>query len=455
MLPTECVPQIRFDFHPTSPIVLSFDAPDTSSDAGLLLLRQVDDAAKLSEQLASLVPDERDPLRITHSRLEQIRQRVYQIAQGYEDCNDATALRRDPLLQIACDRSPHDFQGLSSQPSLSRMEHAVTARSVVLMQRAMEDAYVAQLAPDTRCVVLDIDTTADPAHGQQPLAFFHGHYGETIYFPAMIFDGEGRLVSVRLRPGNAGNHRHTIPMIERVIRKIKARFAHAQVIVRGDSGFATPRMMDMIESLHTELGDVDYVLGFEKNSVVLQLAEDALLIADKRFAETGVATRTFTSFMYRAHTWKRARYVIAKAERLDKGRNPRFVVTTLREFSARVVYEWCYCGRGQAENYIKDFKRAVAADRLSCTSHVANAFRLLLHSTAYRLLWTLRSQLEKVAPTLATVQMDTLRSRLLKVSATVRRSVRRIAIALPRAFSLAPVFKLLAVALGATSFEAG
>lgn len=452
---TDCLPQLRLDFHPERPVVVSFDAPQTSSDGGLLLVRQVDDDLGLTAMVAAALPDDRDPDRVQHPRDEQVRQRVFQIVQGYEDANDATTLRHDPVLRVACDRRPDDARGLSSQPTLSRLEHAATARTVCEVQRALEQSYVDELPADTTCVVLDLDTTADPVHGQQPLAFFHGHYDQTIYFPALLFDGAGRLVSVRLRPGNAGNYRYTAPMLERVIRAIKARFPAAQVVVRGDSGFAAPRVLDALEALAAELGDVDYVFGFEKNAAVLRLAADAMAVAAARFAETGVATRTFTAFRYRAKSWARDRWVVAKAEHLDKGPNPRFVVTTLTGFAPRVVYEWAYCGRGQAENHIKDFKNALAADRLSCTTYVANAFRLLEHAAAYRLLFALRTHVAAVAPALATAQFDTLRLRLLKVAATVRQSVRRITIALPRAFPLAATFQAVAVALGAALVTAG
>lgn len=452
---TDCLPQLRFGFHPDQPIVVAFDAPETSSDGGLLLVRQVDDDLGLTARVAAALPDDRDPRRVVHTRHEQVRQRVFQIVQGYEDGNDATTLRHDPVLRVACDRQPDDARGLSSQPTLSRLEHAATARTVCDVQRALERSYVDDLPADTRCVVLDLDTTADPVHGQQPLAFFHGHYDQTIYFPALLFDGDGRLVSVRLRPGNAGNYRYTGPLLARVIRAIKARFPAAQVVVRGDSGFAAPRVLDALDALATELGAIDYVFGLEKNSVVLGLAAAAMATAAARFAETGTATRTFTAFAYRARSWARPRHVVAKAEHLDKGPNPRFVVTTLTDFAPRVVYEWAYCGRGQAENHIKDFKNALAADRLSCTTYVANAFRLLEHAVAYRLLWTLRARVAVVAPALATAQFDTLRLRLLKVAATVRRSVRRIAIALPRAFPGAATFQAVAVALGAALVTAG
>jgi hypothetical protein len=308
----------------------------------------------------------------------------------------------------------------------------------------LEESYVEELPADTTIVVLDLDTTDDPTHGQQPLAFFITHYDHWMYFPALLFDGAGRLVSVRLRPGNAGNYRYTAPMLDRVIRRIKARFPAAQVVVRGDAGFCAPRVLDTLDRLAAEFGDVDYLFGIEKNAVLLRLAAPAMDIAAAQFAQTHAATRTFMAFGYRAKSWSRERHVVAKAEHLEKGPNPRFVVTTLSGFAPRVLYEWGYCGRGQAELYIKDFKNALKADRLSCTTYVANAFRLIEHAVAYRLMFGIREQLAIAAPTLATVQFDTLRTRLLKVAAFVRQRVRRILVALPQCFPLAQVFRTVA-----------
>jgi hypothetical protein len=180
---TPCLPEVRLDFHPLRAVDLTFDAPQTSSDGGLLLLRQLDEQLGLCDRIANVLPDTRDPGRVIHSRLEQVRQRVFQIALGYEDQNDADALRHDPLLRTSCDRLPNDPRGLSSQPTLSRLEHAVNARDVVRLQRQLEADYVASLPEGTDVVVLDLDSTSDPTHGQQPLSFFHGHYDCSMYFP--------------------------------------------------------------------------------------------------------------------------------------------------------------------------------------------------------------------------------------------------------------------------------
>jgi hypothetical protein len=198
--------------------------PPRRATGGLVLLRQLDEQLGLCARLAPLLVDRRDPRVTQHTRLEQLRQRVFQIVMGYEDQNDATALRRDPVWKVACDRNVDEDDALSSQPSLSRFEHAMTARAVVELTGAFEDEYVATLPADTHEIVLDLDSTEDPTHGQQPLSFFNAHYDSYMYFPLLVFDGEGRLASFRLRPGNAGNSRYAAPLMSRLVRKLKARW---------------------------------------------------------------------------------------------------------------------------------------------------------------------------------------------------------------------------------------
>lgn len=447
-MPTTDCNQASFGFHPALPIAVSADAPRTSSDGGLLLLRQADERIGVARWFAEHLSDERAPDRVEHSRIEQVRQRVYQIAMGYEDCNDADHLRHDPLLQTVCDRLPDDRDGLSSQPTLSRFENAVRGGQIRALQRQLEASYVDELPPDTTLVVLDIDSTDDETHGKQQLTFFHGFYDQHMYHPLLVFDGlSGQLVSVLLRPGNAHAAKSARSMLVRIIRRIKARLPNAQVVVRGDSGFAMPALLDALERLDRELGDVDYVIGMAKNPRLLAQAEPAMRNAETTFEATGRHVRHFDSFSYAAQTWTRERHIVAKAEHHDKGRNPRFVVTTLTGFEPRLLYDVAYCARGQCENMIKDLKNALQADRLSCCRFAANAFRLLLHAAAYRLMHALRTAAQRVSPSVAAMQFDTLRLRVLKVAALVRRSARRIAVQLPAVFPQAAAFFGIALAL--------
>jgi hypothetical protein len=249
-------------------------------------------------------------------------------------------------------------------------------------------------------------------------------------------------------------------MLERIIRAIKQRCPAAAIVVRGDSAFAMPKLLDRLEQLNAELGDVHYVIGVAKNSRLLELAMPLRSSVAEQFDDRKEFVRRFTWLSYASKSWPSERAVICKVEHSSRGENPRFVVTTLDEFSPGLIYDVAYCPRGQSENFIKDFKNALRADRLSCHRFVANAFRLLLHALAYRLMHALRATVAQVAPEvvyvstdrvrLATAQMDTLRLRLLKVAAQVSSSVRRVLVRLPSAFPLARVFFAVGTALNAT-----
>ncbi len=444
---TACISPIELQFQPR-PLIVTCDAPQISSDGGALLLRQVDARHGLTQQLAALLEDDRDPSRRQHERVEQVRQRVYQIALGYEDCNDADELRHDAVLQLACGAAG---QALSSQPTLTRFENGISGRELNRLRDWLERSYVDSLAPSTSLVVLDIDSTDDPAHGAQEQVAFHGFYDQHMYHPLLVFDGEtGQLVTALLRPGRAHAARGAATILERLIRAIKRRCPHAAVIVRGDSAFALPRVLARLEALAAELGDVDYVLGLAKNARLLALAAPLLAEAAAEHAATQCFVRRFTWLSYAAASWPQDRAVVLKVEHGERGDNPRFLVTTLTEFPPGLIYDRAYCPRGQSENFIKDLKNALAADRLSCHRFVANAFRLMLHAVAYRLMHALRTTAARVEPALGRLQMDTLRLRLLKVAAQVTSSARRILVQLPRAFPLAAAFSAIARQLCAT-----
>jgi len=450
---TQCTPtptQLALDFHRDLPVVVTFDAPQTSSDGGALLLRQVDDRLGLSAWMARLLPDRRDPAKTEHSVQELLRQRIYQIALGYEDCNDADWLRHDPALKTACDRLPFDGGALSSQPTLSRLENSVSMRVVTQMTRAFIDRFVAALPTDTDVVILDIDATDDETHGGQQLSFFHGDYDHHMYHPLLLFNGMGgELITAILRPGNVHAGRGAAGLLRRVIRAIKRRFPLAQVVVRGDAGFSLPQVMNELERLNAELGDVDYLLGLAKNDVLLRLAAPMMDAAQQEQRHSGGTVKLFSSFFYATkETWPHPRRVVVKGEHSDKGANPRFVVTSLEGVRPDWLYH-AYIQRGASENWIKDLKNALAADRLSCCRFAANAFRLLLHSAAYVLMHALRTHLAPHASRLATAQFDTLQLRLLKVAAVVTQSARRILVRLPRAFPFAAAFHGLAFTLNA------
>jgi hypothetical protein len=454
---TPCIPPVELQFQRRRAI-LSADAEQVSSDGGVVLLRKLDERLGLTTRLTALLGDSRDSARVRHSRLEQVRQRVYQICLGYEDCNDADWLRHDPALRLACGAEHH---AMSSQPTLSRFENAITGADFNRLCRGYEQSYVDELASTTDLIVLDIDSTDDQTHGDQQLAFFHGFYDQHMFHPLLVFDAlSGQLITALLRPGRAHAAKGAITILTRLIRAIRRRCPGATILVRGDSAFAMPKLLDRLEQLAAELGDVEYVIGVAKNSRLLEFAQPLRTSSEEEFLDGKQFVRRFTWLKYASQSWPAERHVICKVEHSHRGENPRFVVTTLDEFPAGLIYDVAYCARGQSENFIKDFKNALHADRLSCHRFVANAFRLLLHAMAYRLMHAFRTTIARVAPAeeyvstdrvrLATAQMDTIRLRLLKVAAHVTTSVRRVLIRLPRAFPLAHIFFAVARDLGVT-----
>ncbi len=288
-----------------------------------------------------------------------------------------------------------------------------------------------------KLVILDIDPTDDPTHGAQQLTFFHGYYDTHMYFPLLVFDGEtGDLASVVLRPGNVGGTRGARGLIDRLVRAIRQRCPRTTILVRADSAFATPEFLDKLDELHKQLGHVGYVVGVAKNKVLVERLQPWLLLAEKLCERTGQAARQFQSFQHKAGTWPHRRRVVGKAEHLPDGANPRFVVTNLIDEDEQVYQT--YCGRGQAENYIKAFKNTVHGDRLSCSTFAANFLRVLQYALAYRLLHALRARVQPMNQ--PTMQFDTLRIRLLKVAAIIIQSARRILVRLPESFPAREMF---------------
>jgi hypothetical protein len=412
------------------------------------VLRQRDARVGLSERLAALLPDEREPSKVKHARREQGRQRLYQIALGYADCNDAARLRPDPLLKSVCARTPQTG-GLSSQPPLSRLENAVDARTLRAVLRAVEDQYVRSCSQAPEVLSVDIDATDDPTHGQPQLSFFHGYYDQHRYPPLRLFEGgSGELVSAVLRPGNAHAARGALGVLGRLIRRLKQRFPQVQIVVRGDSAFAVPRLLRLLDTLDQELGGLASVLGLAQNAVLLRQGAAAVAEARTRLGTPRQPGPHFDAFAYAAESWPQAGPVVMKAEITAQGETPRFVVTSLAEFAPALLYH-ASGERGQWENFSKDFKTALQADRLSCHTLAANFFRLLEHAAASLLLHALRTQVAPLAPRLGRAQFDTLRLQLLKVAALGSYSTRRLLVRLPAAFPLAALFRRLAFTLTA------
>lgn len=455
---TQCNTKTRLDFHQKLPVDIDFSADDISTDGGALVVRQAEDRLGICEAIAHLVPDERDPKRVEHSRKEQVMQRAIQIALGYADQNDADQLRGDPLIKTACDLVPDEGR-LSAQPTLSRFENAVKPHHVEAMQLRLILSWIKGLDEKRREITVDIDSSALEGHGQQQCLFYNAYHKKHILHPLLLFDdGTGQLITAILRPGSAHDSTDADKWLERIIVLLKSLHrSDCSITVRADAGFASPSIYGRLEELDRIFGNISYLIGVRRNSVLEAKLDAALEQARQRREKTGRPARTFVDFEYQAGSWKHPRHIVGKAEVTLVGDNPRFVVTNLDEFPARLLYEVGYCGRGRCEQHIGEYKSALFGDRISCHQFEANGFRLILHALAYRLLFEIRRVIavesEKAGGTdeklkrLARASFETLRLRLLKVAFIVRQSVRRIYFQGARSFPMADAFHHVARAM--------
>jgi Transposase DDE domain group 1 len=428
----------RFDTDARLPLEAAFDGGRLTSDGGLPWLGEAESAVGVCAALARCIPDwRRGPAR--HSLQTLVRQRVLQITCGYADQNDADSLRSDPLLKVVCGRLPDSGIDLASQPTFSRLENAVTRRAAEAMASSLVAIYLQERGrdgPPSR-VLLDLDGTADPAHGKQEGVAYHGYYRQHMYHPLLVFDGDtGQLITAILRPGNAHASRFVVLLLRRLCRRLRAAWPGVGVELRADSGFAVPRLYAWCEA-----NAVAYTIGLIPTKPLEAIA--APLLADAQTqsaAQDGSKVRLAGETRYQAGSWPYARRVVYKAEALALGPNTRFVVTSHTE-TPLAVYD-TYVDRGQAENYIKDFKNALEADRLSDHRFWANQCRLFLHAAAYWLMGTLRTWLAGTEA--ATFQFDTLRLRLLKIAGRVREFPRRVRLALASSHPGEPLWLHLA-----------
>lgn len=417
---TVCHKQLSFERLVGKRFEVDFSGGRITSDGGGLLLREVDLRYGLTEGIASCLRDPRDPQKVTHEMRILVAQRIFSIALGYEDANDATKLRRDPALKAMAGRLPDDGEDLASQPTLSRLENQVSAGDIERLNRWLMEFYVAVHPKRQKLIVVDVDSTDEPTHGHQQLSFFHGYFDQHMYHPLLVFDGlSGFPIAVMLRPGNVHSADGVVELLKPIIQMLKRAYRKADIVLRADAGFAVPELYELCEKER-----IYYVIGMITNERLRATVKGLAAQAEEAFLGTGQKQRKFTSFGYRAEGWKRTRRVIAKVEHLDKGPNQRFVVTNIEVLKPEFLYDDFYVLRGDVENRIKELKVELSADRLSCHRFVANWFRLLLHTAAYCLFWLLRQHLEGTQ--LAVAQVGTLRLKLLKIGAQVRETTRRI-----------------------------
>lgn len=419
------------------PLLAQFDQPDSSSDGGAVLLKACDKQLGLVEALASCLRDRRDPERIRHSLKELVQQRVYGMACGYEDCNDSARLTADPMQRLLLDRDPIAGVPLASQPTLSRFENGVDARTLIRMGHALADRVITRhrkrLGKRVKRITIDMDPTDDPAYGNQQLTLFNGHYGNWCYLPMACFvqfddEPDQYLFAWVLRGGKAHATHGAVGLLRRVIKRLRRAFPGVKIRVRLDGGFAAPKLFDFLDA-----SDVEYVVAMAKNGVLMEQVTADMDTVRRGAHALDETTHTYGECRYAARTWSRSRRVIYKAEVVClAGREPRdnarFVVTNIRRVPKN-VYEKVYCQRAVIENRIKELLYGLHLDRTSCTRFLANQFRCLLGAAAYVLLQELRLKARHTS--LANAQVNTLRERLLKLAVWVARSTRRIVLHLP------------------------
>lgn len=400
---------------------IRFDAPDLSSDGGILALSKLDRRMGLTKRMAGCISDPRKGGR-AHSLGKLLAQRVYGICLGWEDCNDFDRLKDDPLYEVALG------ERVGSQPTLSRFENGVVRQDLYRLSLELVRVFIDthKNSPPSE-IVIDMDATDDPAHGQQELEFYHGYYGAHCFLPLLVFcsadGGDEELVGAILRPGNIHAGRRSAAILRRLVDMLKQAFPDTGFVFRGDAGFALPEMYETCEEL-----SISYLISLARNPKLQEIAEPLMQEARVQREATDSSARVFGETLHAAGSWTKERRVLIKAEVMEKGDNPRFVVTNLQG-DPKGLYAM-YCKRGDCENRIKELKLDLASGRTSCHKFAANCFRLILHALAFVLLSTLRKML--AGTSLARATMGQIRLKILKVAAIFERSTRRFLVRLPR-----------------------
>ncbi len=424
-------------------VTAAFDGGRLTSDGGVMLLSLADRRLGIAERLARLIPDRRDPTRITHSFADMIRARIFAICCGYEDCDDLDALRTDPAFKLACGRLPDTGVDLCSQPTLSRLENAPRLRDVIRLSYALVDAWMGSYPREPEAVTLDIDDTCDVVHGHQQLSLFNAHYDERCFLPIHVYDTErSRPVAVVLRPGKTPSGVEVRAHMSRLVRHIRARWPKTRILLRGDGHYARPEPMAWCEA-----NGLQYVFGLSGSKPLSRKFEDtADAVRTERAIGDKPVVRAYADTRHRAGSWNRERRAVARVEATRLGLDIRFFVTNIERGSPEWVYNSLYCPRGQAENLIKLHKFQLRSDRTSCRSALANQVPLVLHTAAYWLMLDVRDAIPKIRD-LTKAEFTTLRLRLLKVAARVVETRHRVRIAFAAACPEADLMPGLTAAL--------
>ena len=411
-------------------ISLDFNGGNISSDGGLLLFSQLDRMINLTSDVSkSLKPfDKRQKGKVKHRIIEMIRQRVYGILCGNEDLNDHNSLRNDELLQTVTGKDKE----LATSSTLSRFENAAVRESCVGISKVIIESFVKSFTTPPKELILDFDATDDETHGNQEGKFFHGYYDHYCFLPLYVFCGQKLLCSY-LRPSNIDGAKHSWAILSLLVKRFRKEWPGIEIIFRGDGGFCRCKMLRWCEK-----NNVKYIVGISSNSRLAKISSRIAIKSRKKFNRTGRKSKLYTTVYYAAKTWDKKRRIIVKAEHTYMGKNLRYVITNLTE-KPKILYESIYCARGDMENRIKEQQLDLFADRTSCHAWWANQFRLLLASLAYILIERFRNIALK-GTELAKAQAGTIRLKLIKIGAIVRRNSRKVYINLSSSYPYKNIF---------------
>lgn len=415
-------------------ISVDFSAEEISSDGSVVLLEKLEREHKLISYFSNFIPDNRHPLRTVHSIEKLLKQRVFTLMQGYEDTNDVRHLKNDPLYQDVLEGE------LASQPTLSRFENSLDKHSIFTLCYAWVDRYIDSLK-GRKHIIIDIDSTDDPTHGDQQLSMFNGYYGHFMYNELFFHDGQtGQIIVPVLRPGNSHSNKWYVAILKRIVGRIRDRYPDMEIVIRGDSAFSCPAFYQLAET--HQLG---FALGMANNEVLKRRVSRIGKAVKHLYADNNIKHQHFISFTYQAGSWHKPQQCYSKIESTGKGMNIRHIVSNLKEKNARAIYFGFYVQRAEAsENRIKEVKNMCFADRLSNHGFWANFLRLLISSLAYEMFLLLKKAIRKTRFEAAKKwQINTIRTLLLKVGATIKKTKRRIYYRLSKAFVHQELFRSL------------
>jgi len=409
-------------------IELSYTGEQISSDGGLLLLREVENQIGLIDGISSCITDTRDSRYVDHTVTELITQRVFQIAAGYEDCNDSNDLRGDMVFKTCAGRLPQSGGDLASQPTMSRLENAIGPRDLLKTGKYLLDAFISSYTIAPGVIIIDCDDTNNNTYGGQQLTLFNNYYHGHCYMPLHIYEGlSGKLITTILKPGRRNKQNNVASLLKKIIRHLRKQWPHTMIIIRGDSHFTSKDFMQWCEG-QPETG---YITGLSGNKKLHELAGVTIESAQREFKQYGKAVKRYHSFIYQAGSWETPQKVVVKVEVSSMGTNIRYIVTNLTNIRTKELYEKGYCARGAMELRIKEHKLYLKSDRSSCNSFYANQFRLFLHSIAYVLLHTMQKELFK-GTEYANASFKTIQNKIIKTAAWVKEMKTKIKIEFPK-----------------------